>query len=107
MPGKGKGPKLNKKVVDKLLDKLSSDDNFRTLFQKDPKAALTEAGWTPTTDPAEAESELAAVSAGGCLTMTDGAELASKEDIAADREALADALSLPFGFRSPAGLLAK
>ncbi len=31
-------------LVDKLLDKLGSDDAFRTHFQKDPKAALQTIG---------------------------------------------------------------
>ena len=31
-------------VADKLLDKLSSDDEFRDLFQKNPRAALRQIG---------------------------------------------------------------
>ncbi|KFN43963.1 NHLP-related RiPP peptide [Arenimonas oryziterrae] len=35
---------LSPKVVDALLDKLSSDDDFRALFQKNPRAALRQVG---------------------------------------------------------------
>ena len=34
-------------IVDQLLDKLSTDDAFRTLFESDPEAALTKLGYTP------------------------------------------------------------
>ncbi len=36
--------KLSPKTVDTLLDKLSSDDDFRELFQNDPRQALADAG---------------------------------------------------------------
>jgi putative modified peptide len=39
---------LPAKVVDQLLDKLSSDDAFRTLFASDPKAAFESLGFSPT-----------------------------------------------------------
>jgi putative modified peptide len=35
---------LDPKVVDTLLDRLSSDDEFRALFEKDAAAALAELG---------------------------------------------------------------
>jgi putative modified peptide len=31
-------------LVDKLLDKLSSDDKFRAVFEQDPESALVELG---------------------------------------------------------------
>lgn len=107
MPGRGKGPKLHKKVVDKLLDKLSSDNAYRELFKRDPKAALVQAGWEPTTDPADAAEEQTAVSAGGCLSMTAGADLASMQEISDARDTIAADLALPFTFQPPSKLLFK
>jgi len=102
MAGKGKGPQraLDRKVVNKLLDKLSTDDDFRTLFQADPHAALVEAGWEPTADEAgSSDEELRSLSGSSCLAMTDGATLAPKEDITAQRTTLEQSLgSLPFSF---------
>lgn len=43
--------KLSEKTVDTLLDKLSNDDDFRELFQKDPKEALKQAGHDQATTP--------------------------------------------------------
>jgi len=40
----GKAAPLDPKVAGKLLDKLSTDNEFRRLFKKDPKAALIQAG---------------------------------------------------------------
>ena len=100
----GKGPKLDRKVVNKLLDKLSTDDDFRALFQDDPHAALVEAGWTPPEDT-QGTDDMATLSGSGCLTMASGATLASKEDIAAQRDTLESALTLPFQFACPAALM--
>jgi putative modified peptide len=48
---KGAGTKqaapLDPKVADRLLDLLSTDNEFRRLFKKDPHAALVKAGWKP------------------------------------------------------------
>ncbi|HWS27284.1 MAG TPA: NHLP-related RiPP peptide, partial [Xanthomonadales bacterium] len=47
---KGKGPApapLDPKVTKKLLDKLSTDNEFRTLFKKDAGAALAKVGYKP------------------------------------------------------------
>src|SRR5687768_6294426 len=41
----GKAAPLDPKVAGKLLDKLSTDNEFRRLFKKDPKAALIQAGY--------------------------------------------------------------
>lgn len=41
----GKAAPLEAKVADKLLDLLSSDNEFRRLFKKDPAAALRKAGY--------------------------------------------------------------
>jgi putative modified peptide len=37
-------PKISKHHMLSLLDKLSSDDGFRSRFEQDPKSALSEAG---------------------------------------------------------------
>lgn len=44
--GKKSAP-LDPKVADKLLDLLSTDNEFRRLFKKDPLAALSKAGYAP------------------------------------------------------------
>ena len=79
--------KLSATLVDKLLDKLSSDDDFRSLFEKSPAAALAELGYQPADE---------AQSAALCLAVT---SLASKEQIRASRAELHTALSarLPKG----------
>jgi putative modified peptide len=67
-------------VADKLLDKLSSDDDFRDLFQKNPRAALRQIGHeTPesTRDVRGADPVL-------CCYNLEG--LASKEAIKAGRD---------------------
>ena len=42
--GGAKSAPLDPKVADKLLDLLSTDNEFRRLFKKDPQAALAKAG---------------------------------------------------------------
>lgn len=66
-------------VVDELLDRLSSDDDFRDLFASDPRAALAEVGHV-----ADANDPLL------CAQTT---TLASKEEIAAARAALQEHLT--------------
>lgn len=56
---KGAGAKkqaapLDPKVADRLLDLLSTDNEFRRLFKKDPQAALVKAGWKPPKAPVAA-----------------------------------------------------
>lgn len=55
---KGAGAKratpLDPKVADRLLDLLSTDNEFRRLFKKDPQAALVRAGWKAPKTPAAA-----------------------------------------------------
>lgn len=41
----GKATPLDPKVADKLLDLLSTDNEFRKLYKKDPGAALIKAGY--------------------------------------------------------------
>jgi putative modified peptide len=45
---------LDPKVADRLLDLLSTDNEFRRLFKKDPQAALVKAGWKPPKAPVAA-----------------------------------------------------
>ena len=52
----GKAAPLDPKVAGKLLDKLSTDNEFRRLFKKDPKAALIEAGYKLPKGDAEASA---------------------------------------------------
>lgn len=66
---KGTGTKqaapLDPKVADRLLDLLSTDNEFRRLFKKDPHAALVKAGWKP---PSAAKPELAKAAKGPPFT---------------------------------------
>lgn len=70
---------LSEDHVDALLDKLSSDDDFRSLFQKDPRQALAAIGHKASAD--------ASVEKGAWLCMG-VAQLASKESIKASRDVL-------------------
>jgi putative modified peptide len=77
---------FSREVADKLLDKLSSDDAFRTLFQSDPRAALAKLGHvTP-----EADVGKEGVDPVICLN---GARLASKEAIRKARTELMQRLT--------------
>jgi putative modified peptide len=87
---KGKGPApLDPKVTKKLLDKLSTDNEFRRLFKKDAGAALAQVGY---------KVEAGATSADGCLQLAAGDRIAPKEKIARDRAKLEKALSSVVGF---------
>jgi putative modified peptide len=72
--------KISPKVVDALLDKLSSDDDFRSRFQADPRAALASLG-----DEDARQAAPGAPGAWSCCAVT---ELASKESITSSREDL-------------------
>ena len=78
--------KFSADIADKLLDKLSSDDAFRELFQSDARAALAQIGYhTPTGDQGVRGSDpLMCCSVKG---------LASKETIRAGRAKLRAALT--------------
>ena len=71
------GTKLQPALVDKLLDKLGSDDQFRSAFGKDPKSALQSLG-----APADIEY-------GGCMSPK---QLASKEQFQKSRGKFRDAM---------------
>lgn len=72
--------KLSETTVDTLLDKLSSDDDFRKQFQANPRKALAAVGHQPAAKAKDADSGL-----WSCLQTT---QLASKESIKASRELL-------------------
>ena len=80
-------------VADKLLDKLSSDDEFRALFEKNPRAALRQLGHeTP-----EADRDVKGSDPLLCASCVE--TLASKAQIQAARKELKSQLtSAPFKF---------
>jgi putative modified peptide len=86
---------LSESVADALLDKLSSDDAFRSMFVADPRAALVSVGFAPAAD--------ASVHGGiwMCLSVT---ELASKEAIRAGRNELRNQLVLQRASHCPIAL---
>ncbi len=63
-------------LVDALLDKLATDDAFREAFARDPRSALSSLAGAV---------ELQGFTAWSCLTVS---RLASKEEIARDRQLL-------------------
>lgn len=106
MATKGEGPApLDPKVIQTLLDLLSTDDDFRSLFQKDANAALLQAGHRPPATEGMKTGLAATASAGNCLQMRATDSLASKEAIARDRAKLESTLGMIQGFMSPAELL--
>ena len=79
----GKAAPLDPKVAGKLLDKLSTDNEFRRLFKKDPAAALAASGHKVAKGDAAAAAALAQVA--GCLSVQN---IAPKATIVRSREAL-------------------
>ena len=73
--------KLEPEVVDKLLDKLSTDDDFRARFAKDHRAALKELGHVPAPNQVAQQS------------CAEAGQLADKRTIAASRDALRRAMN--------------
>lgn len=70
---------LSDETAAKLLDKLASDDDFRALFQKDPRQALAQVGHAPAADPSVKEGVW------HCMSVSN---LADKKAIAASRDTL-------------------
>lgn len=70
---------LSDETAAKLLDKLASDDDFRDLFQKDPRQALAQVGHAPAADSSVKE---------GIWTCMSVSHLADKKAIAASRDTL-------------------
>ncbi|MET0808469.1 MAG: NHLP-related RiPP peptide [Pseudoxanthomonas sp.] len=85
----GKAAPLDPKVVSKLLDKLSTDNEFRRLFKKDPAAALVAAGYRG--EPLD-RSPLACMSANS---------IAPKQEIAAARELITQHLMSSLAYTIP------
>ncbi len=85
--------RFTQKVSDKLLDKLSSDDDFRELFQKDPREALRQVGHETPADKLGVAGQDAVLC---CTAKT----LASKEEIRATRKELSARLQIlnPFAY---------
>lgn len=78
-----KSAPLDPKVADKLLDLLSTDNEFRQLFKKDPLAALVKAGhrgppFTPPGPPGTRPPVM-------CLSVN---YIAPKQEVAVAREEL-------------------
>jgi len=80
---------FSREFADKLLDKLSTDDNFRDHFKRDMRSALRTLGHE-TTKGEESERGADPIA---CLSRSSSGELASKEDIKAARSLLAERLS--------------
>lgn len=80
---------FSREFADKLLDKLSTDDNFRDHFKRDMRSALRTLGHE-TTKGEEGERGVDPIT---CLSRSSSGELASKEDIKAARSLLAERLS--------------
>ena len=77
------------RVVDALLDKLSSDDDFRELFQKNPRAALSLIGHTTS----EADRDIKGQDPVLCCYNLKG--LASKEAFVEGRMRMRESLTKP------------
>jgi putative modified peptide len=84
----GRTPALDPKVADKLLDKLSTDNEFRRLFKKDPAAALVKAG----------HPKDAAALTGKCCRV---ASIAPKAQIVKARNELKTMLTASLGMTPP------
>ena len=75
---------LDPKVAKKLLDKLSTDNDFRRLFKKDAGAALAQVGY---------KIEAGATSAAGCMQLASTDSIAPKAKIVRDRAKLETTLN--------------
>lgn len=103
---KGPAPApLEPKVARKLLDLLSTDNDFRRLFKKDAHAALLKVGYKPPAgaDPARA----AALSGGQCMQLKAGDRIAPKAAIVRDRAKLESSMGLPMLFIEATGFRAR
>ena len=71
---------LSEELVDKLLDKLSSDNEFRTVFQKSPRIALAYLGHDAAAYASDTDK-----GAWACMSVE---KLASAADIKKSRDVL-------------------
>jgi putative modified peptide len=81
--------KLPAPIIDRLLDRLGNDDDFRDLFVADTRAALAGLGFEPAADPS------VKMGLWECLFVD---RLASKETLRASRDTLRTQLLLEFVF---------
>jgi putative modified peptide len=88
----GKAAPLDPKVAGKLLDKLGTDNEFRRLFKKDPKAALIQAGYKLPKGDATAAAELDRIC--GCMAVQ---SIAPKADVIKARDTLHSLLTAGLG----------
>lgn len=79
---------LHPHLVKRLLDNLESNDDFRALFQKSPEEALRSIGYT---DPWV------------CMQLEKGADLASPQQIKAQRSKLEGIMVGIHGMQCPLG----
>jgi putative modified peptide len=87
-------PALGEQVADRLLDLLSTDDEFRVLFVRDTKAAMEIAGYV--------HEDATAAHPAFCYVVTN---LASKDAIAQHRTKLKSALNSIQDFDCPRELM--
>ena len=87
--------KLDPATADTLLDRLSSDDAFRDLFQRSPREALASIGHGDAANKSLAEGSWT------CLAVS---QLASKETIRATRDELRRQLVSAQAGQSPINL---
>jgi putative modified peptide len=87
---------LSEQLVDKLLDKLSSDNEFRAVFQKSPRIALAYLGHDAAAYASDTDK-----GAWACLHCT---ELASAASIKKSRDALRKQLLSAKGQFNPVSL---
>lgn len=94
--GKKSAP-LDPKVADKLLDLLSTDNEFRRLFKKDPEAALSQVGYTSAKAALNRKERSLAQGDGAAAQPStwcyDVSHIAPKKEIAAARERLKEYLT--------------
>jgi putative modified peptide len=88
----GKAAPLDPKVAGKLLDKLGTDNEFRRLFKKDPKAALIQAGYKLAKGDAAGAGELDRIC--GCMGVQ---SIAPKADVLKARDTLHGLLTAGLG----------
>jgi putative modified peptide len=85
--------KLSAETVDTLLDRLSTDDGFRALFQASPRQALAAVGHQASAQACDSDAGVWI-----CLSCE---QLASKETIHASRDALRKQLLTSQGIYHP------
>lgn len=85
--GGGAHPPLEPRVADKLLDLLSTDNQFRRLFKRDPHAALKEVGHE--------------LPPGTTLTCMSVNRIAPKREIEASREQIKSQITAQGMYNTP------